>query len=393
MNKENIVLFLGAGFSRDAGFPTMAGFGKESIRSAEELRIHASSGVSPRLAGDMLIGAAKMFHQFQELCRKSPPLTDDDVNNMETIFCIAEAIYESGEKDISIQGESCNLKNLIENIQLWLWKIYQQLPPINQKRIAEVKEDTYKRLFQFLSPQNTTIITTNYDIVFEYYSSTIGIPCLYPVRESKEIGINDSTKGQNKFAFISDEKTSNGFKVCKLHGSVNYFYKSQSDMETIDILNEMGNGTQIGKSGKWPPKWPVVLAVDAIAEIKSKYGQEVTPAIVPPTYSKLTQKRWLRSIWNAAFTALRNADKIIFIGYSMPESDGFMKALFNGALATRNNSKEPKVYLIDKSKDVFYRYCDFWGKLLDKTYEPMTLDFAVESCLPIILGGGRRDAR
>jgi len=376
---------LGAGFSRDAGLPTMAGFGKESIRSVEELRIHASSGASPRLAGDMLINAAEMFHRFQELCKKSPALTEDDVNNMETIFCIAEAIYESGEKNISIQGEFCNLGNLIENIQLWLWKIYQQLPPINQKRIAEVKEDTYKKLFQFLSPQNMTIITTNYDIVFEYYSSTIGMPCSYPVIESREIGINDKAKGQNKFAFISAENTLKGFKVCKLHGSVNYFYKSQSDTETIDIINEMGNGTQIGKSGKGSPRWPVVLAVDAIAEIKSKYGQEVTPAIVPPTYSKLTQKKWLRNIWNAAFIALRDADKIIFIGYSMPESDGFMKALLNGALATRNNSKELKVYLIDKSKDVFCRYGDFWGKSLDRAYGPISLDMAVESYLPTIL--------
>jgi len=385
MNKNNIVLFLGAGFSRDAGFPTMAGFGKESIRSAEELKIHASSGKSPRLSGDMLINAARIFHRFQELCSKSPSLTEDDVNNMEIIFCIAEAIYESGEKDITIQGESYNLEYLIKNIQLWLWKIYQQFPPLNRKRGDEVKEDTYKKLFKFLSPQNTTIITTNYDIVFEYYSSTIGIPCSYPVIESKEIGIIDPKKGQNRFASILDWKKSIGFKVCKLHGSVNYFYKTQSDMETIYILNEMGNGTRIGKSGIWPPNWPVVLAVDAIAEIKNKYGSEVTPAIIPPTYSKLTQKRWLRSIWNAAFSALRNADKIVFIGYSMPESDGFMKALFNGALATRSDSKELKVYLIDKSKDVFCRYCDFWGKLFDRTYGPMSLDLAVESCLPMIL--------
>ncbi len=385
MSKENTVLFLGAGFSRDAGLPTMAGFGRESIRSLEGMNKHAGSGPNSRLAADMLLEAAKKFHHFQELCKKSPALNEDDVNNMETIFCIAEAIYESGQGQIAINGASYNLENLVVDIQLWLWKVFQQFPPINNERIAEVNEGTYKKLFQLLSPENTTIITTNYDIVFEYYASTIGVPCLYPVNGAREIEINDSAKGQNKFAFISEKNTSKGFKVCKLHGSVNYFYKSQSDTETIDISNEMGNGTQIGKSGKWPSKWPVVLAVDAIAEIKSKYGQEVTPAIIPPTYSKLTQKKWLRNIWNAAFTALRDADKIIFIGYSIPESDGFMKALLNGALATRNNSKELKVYLIDKSKDVFCGYCDFWGKLLDRTCGPIPLDSAVESYLPMIL--------
>jgi hypothetical protein len=389
MSEENIVLFLGAGFSSDAGFPTMAGFGRESLRSLEGLRKHAGSGPRSRLAADMLIEAAGKFHQFQELCRKSPVLTEDEVNNMETIFCIAEAIYESGQENIVINGGTYDVADLIVNIQLWLWKVFQQFPPINSERIEEVNEEPYKKLFRLLSPQNTTIITTNYDMAFEYYSATIGIPCLYPVKESREITITDPAKGENKFAHISGGEVVEGFTVCKLHGSVNYFYKSQGDMETIDILNEMGNGTKIGKTGPWPKEWPLVLAVDAIAAIKNKYGNEVTPAIVPPTYSKLTQKKWLRSIWNAAFTALRNADKIIFIGYSMPESDGFMKALFNGALATRNNSKEPKVYLIDKSKDVFCRYCNFWGKLFDKTYEPMTLASAMDSCIPSILGKQR----
>ena len=386
MTKKDIVLFLGAGFSSDAGLPTMADFGKESLRSHKELTKHTSQGQSPRFEGDLLVEAAEKFCQFQNLCGRSPAMRSADVNNMETLFCIAEAMYESGEDAVTLGDESYFIKKLMKDIQLWLWKIYQQVPPLNKLRKDEVKGKNYESFLKLLSPETVTVITTNYDLVFEYYASKHDKFCYYPVCGASEISINDASKGEIKrYAFTKDHPEICGFTICKLHGSINYFYKSGVDGEIL-ISTEMGNGTIIGKSGSWPNHLPVILAVDAASEIKRKYGPEITPAIIPPTYAKFTQQQWLRNIWNAAYTALREAEKIVCIGYSMPESDGFMTALFNSALATRGNSRMPKIHLIDPSEKTFCRYCKFWGKLFDKTYGPLSFEEALNDYIPKILG-------
>ncbi len=380
MSKKN-VLFLGAGFSYDVGLPTMSNFGKESQRSFKGISKHSGKGGNPRLAADVLMGAAEKFHQFQEVCKNSPALTGTDVDNMETVFCIAEAISESGEEQIKLSDKFYDVNELIRSIQLWLWKIYQQFPPLNPERKAEVKEEVYKNIFKLLSPENTTIITTNYDLVFESYSLSHNIPCFYPIESAEEISI---ATNKNKYVTLNKNERSDGFTICKLHGSINYFYRNHKEKQKIYVSNELGDETKIGLSGVWK-NMPVIFAVDAIEVIKKKFGLEIIPAIVPPTYAKFTQETWLREIWNAAFKAMREAEKIIFIGYSMPESDGFMKALFNGALATRQKPGNPNVYLIDPSGTTFSRHSDFWKDIFDKTRGPISLSEAVKDYLPKIL--------
>ena len=75
------------------------------------------------------------------------------------------------------------------------------------------------------------------------------------------------------------------------------------------------------------------------------------PAIIPPTYAKLQRQPWLRRTWNRAFRAIKEAKLLIFIGYSMPESDGFMRAMIQGALAARSDPDPgPEVFVVNPFK-------------------------------------------
>jgi len=177
---------------------------------------------------------------------------------------------------------------------------------------------------------------------------------------------------------INDNQKKKGPIICKLHGSVNFFQNhSINDEGYLYIASDLGSNEPIGRSYGFDNK-PAIFAVDAIWSIQKKYGETFFPAIIPPTYSKLHHHKWLIEIWNNAFEALKTADIIVFIGYSFPESDGFMKALIHGAMAFRFKREPLKVYVIDNSPKTHKRFQQIFKSVYQKI-KPQTFLEAIDS--------------
>jgi len=369
MPERDIVIFLGAGFSYDAGLPVMSNFGTKSRKDFEGLEKHLPGKGNERDAAEMLIEAADYFYAFQDYCLRSPTVTWEDVDNMETLFCIAEAMKETNMPEIPLKlkgkPKPCTPDELIRYISFWLWKIYQQCPILNKDK--NIYTDFFKLLIENNVLRRTTIITTNYDLIFEYISWKEEVPCAYPFKNLstavKAINVSD---GPKTFVRLKPEDLDIPLVLCKLHGSVNFF-ENISNNETnklcdnkLYIANDLGGNKDIGKSGKFENK-PAIFAVDAITEIHKKNSQSMTPAIIPPTYAKLVGKEWLREVWNHALNMLSMANTILFIGYSMPLTDGFMSALIHTAFVTRKRRNRPKVFVIDPSPQVHKNYHALFG--------------------------------
>jgi len=169
--------------------------------------------------------------------------------------------------------------------------------------------------------------------------------------------------------------------LCKLHGSVNFF-QNNSKPDGLFIANDLGDNTLIGRSGVWKNK-PAIFAVDAIWNIRKKHENNLTPSIIPPTYAKLTQQPWLREIWNKALIAMSEAKKIIFIGYSMPGSDGFIESFVHASMMLRINKglTLPRVYAItrDSKGGVYRRYIDLFKNCFDPSVKAQTFSDAIEN--------------
>jgi len=385
--ERDIVLFLGAGFSHDAGLPVMSGFGHASKQDHDGLSRHLDQN-SPdfRYAAPMLVEAAEVFVRFQQFCKTAPTLRYSDVENIETVFCIAEAMREADVNQIKL-CKTYDIDELITKIQLRLWKVYQQYPPLNKERRHETKPETYDRFFKVLKELGLSgrlaVITTNYDLVFEHLSYKNEMQCHYPLKDPESIKVGG---GNTPFVFLKrkNKGTVQGPILCKLHGSVNYF-QDTSNSNNLYVANFLGGDKPIGKSGKWKDK-PAIFAVDSIWCMRNKYGNGFTPAIIPPTYAKLTQQSWLRTIWNTAFNLLSHAKKIVFIGYSMPDSDGFLKSLMHGAMALRasRNVVPPQIFVIDSSQETHHRYKQLFHEIY-KEINPLSLSEATKSIIPEIL--------
>ncbi len=385
-SRRDIVLFLGAGFSLEAGLPIMASFGKASRL---ELRNQASWAKSKE-CGEMFSKAGNIFEQFMDYCSSAKQYISIDINNMEDVFCIAEAIQESDLKEIKLNSNPIKIYELLSYIKLWLWKNYQRCPIV-----APPQNDAtpYNSLIHLLTTNDLInrlrVLTTNYDIIFEYAAWSNGVNCSYANFKYESIDVpfaHENIDASNyKEKYISTVVSDSSPIICKLHGSINYF---TSNGEFLINEGLVPANSLVGKSYV-KTKRPAILPVDALVEMKKKLP-ELMPAIVPPTYAKFTGSVWLKNIWNEAYKAIASAKHIIFIGYSMPSSDGFMRALFQSALATRG--KEPlKVTVVDpKAHDAYELYRNYkklFAPLGDNLKMiPKGFSEAIESDLTDIIG-------
>lgn len=381
-SQRDIVLFIGAGFSRSAGLPVISEFGTEAKKDHAGLTKHAVAARKSgefRHAAPMLVDAATTFELFQTLCKEATTLKESDINDLETIFCIAEILSEADQRYVYLNLQPYALDSLVSDIQLWIWKIYQQLPIIKEPQAVTVYDSFFDLLKLKEIAHRITVLSTNYDIVYEHFSFKHGMPCAYPISWDKQF---KAGHGAEHFIYQNDhfhDKTI----VCKLHGSVNFFEDRGKSDGILYVASDLSDGKPIGKS-VLPEGMPAILAVDAIWNIRKKYGGVLTPSIIPPSYAKLGRRTWLRTIWNTALEALKNAKVIIFIGYGMPDSDGFMRSLLHGALALREHDSSLSVYVINDNKEVHKRYLKLFHSI-KKRLKPQTFERAMETELPKIL--------
>jgi len=356
MKSRDIVLFLGAGFSKDAGLPTISEFGNES--SAELSRLKSLR--NKRQSTQYLTEAGDIFVKFQGHCEKAKRFINLDINNMEEIFCIAEVLKEAKINDLSLDGKGIPVEDLYTQIKIWLWKIYQQCPPLDTaKKISKETIEAYDSFIDYLKnrrlPDRLTVLTTNYDLIFEYFAWNRGIQSIYPFKRDKVEPLDVFDRKQSEY-YVSLEPNDKGAIVCKLHGSINFFNLKEEDK------NSFGISYDIAKRGEPfvpdPPR-PAIFMLNAIWELQQKLKNrngEIDLAIIPPTYAKLQEYFWLKETWKSSFRALENATYIIFIGYSFPESDGFIRAMISGAMASRMANTDLDVFVVNPDINALCRY-------------------------------------
>ncbi|MDW7761107.1 MAG: SIR2 family protein [Acidobacteriota bacterium] len=379
MMARDLVLFLGAGFSLDAGLPLMRDFSELSVKTQPGLESRRG------YVGELLREAKHIYGEFRNWCMSSG-LGGFDWNNVEDVFGVAEVLHKTGIERLTLGHRELPIAYIIQNIELWIWKTYHQLqikrnePP----RALPVDRDPYKKLFLMLRDLNlayrTTVVTTNYDIVVEYECFLHGILCGYPTKWDSNF-----SAGYGSDLFVDKSQLNPpGPIVSKLHGSINFFKGIGGMSRGIAIAADLGDGRDIGSSrGSFFKNEPAVVAVGAIELLHERYGRKASPAILPPSYAKLRREPWLTDMWRTALSALTDAREVIFIGYSLPPSDGFIRSLLAGVAARRSHTTPLNVTVIDCSKDVRKRYVKMFGAI--KPCRHLKFADAIKTEIPRVL--------
>ena len=380
MVSGDTVLFLGAGFSADACLPVLSDFARAADLADSDLVGFAESDPPKRLMARELVAAARSYERFRDACLESGAVSESDAGNIETVFCLAEALREVGYPQFELEGTPRPMKDIVADIELWIWKTYHRLPFFDRKK--NPRGDTYATFFDLLRThglaERTTFITTNYDVVFEWTAWDAGFASEYPI--SRSVPLNAGTGTERFVAPVHPSRTS--LPLFKLHGSINYFVEGP-ESGRVSVSANLSDGNLIGLS-QLPIGCPAVVAVDVLADLRGRSGADgLRPAIIPPSYGKLAVCPWQQEIWRGAFDALRTARYLVFIGYSFPLTDGPIRALMSGSLATRPKQGMPQVFVIDGKETVHENFRKFFPGLVQDT-DPAYLADANKNELPTI---------
>lgn len=197
------------------------------------------------------------------------------------------------------------------------------------------------RLTASWSYTTSSIITFNYDLLVESslrrWNSRTCATDLYPapLAEREPPGSGGSWAHMPLRAPLPT--------LFKLHGCLNWMYPSGPSAQ---------QGPIILRSNYLDPPPAHDDKVDPL-------HSDLEPLIVPPTLTKSTfyANTALRALWKGAAQALREADRVVVIGYSFPPSDNQVATLLRTTLAP-----DTSIMVVDREDAPMGRLCEILGE-------------------------------
>ena len=118
--------------------------------------------------------------------------------------------------------------------------------------------------------------------------------------------------------------------LLKLHGSLNWLYCPNCN------------------SVKITPRTKGALGIWTHFEVCERDQTRQKPLLIAPTWVKLYDNPWLVRVWTRAESILRESERVVFIGYSLPDSDVHVRYLLLKSLYRRKTA--PRVLVVTKEQ-------------------------------------------
>lgn len=289
---ERSIVFLGAGASAGAGCPIMRGF----IDLATDFL--AAGKFTDSEADDV-----KVTLNLYNAIRRSFAITEEDVENVETILSLAdlEAIVGKGPiPELSTPGISNSVRSFIERV---ITKAGRAASPNSPRWLGSRLDGpmVYYKLVHALAYQKekVTVITLNYDCLLEYTCYCLGVPFTY----NRHLG--------------------DGIEILKLHGSVNWLrcvneHCQENSTVHISPLEFVASNSDIDEG-----------YIDRKNKVCDSCGKKLIPVIIPPTWAKHLDEIVIQPFWARSLKLLQQCESFVTAGFSLPVSDSHVRHLLH----------------------------------------------------------------
>lgn len=323
------VFVLGAGASVHAGAPLLRDF----LARARDL--------SKR-------GAVRRPEAFENVFRYVEDLlpaayhVDVDLKNLEHVWSLAEL-----QRQMGLEGAS----EVVNDLKVVVGETLDQLV-FNYGPNGCEPDEAYKRFVKRLleresaraastvvgAVERETVITFNYDVLLDHALLHRGVRPNYSL-------------GTGAPQMHLTHPVSREIVVLKLHGSINWGQCPQCE-KLVAVASPTWRTGPLEKVMLFTGQQVslnVVSGALAQSECPSCRLRGLEPYMVPPTWSKRIEESALVPVWQAAATALKTARQLVVMGYSMPESDTFMRYLL--ATALKRSPQLERVVVVNPNVD------------------------------------------
>ncbi|MCP4653600.1 MAG: hypothetical protein GY858_09515 [Candidatus Omnitrophica bacterium] len=170
-----------------------------------------------------------------------------------------------------------------------------------------------------------------------------------------------------------NQEEKNRIKILKLHGSINWLF--------CPNCNRMYTGLGANEGRKLYVQDSFCKHCLGHTVRRKKNKHVLQPYIITPTFEKNFDNIHIRTVWYNAYAELATADRVVFVGYSLPEADYHLRTLLRRAIrpsacidVVLSPKDKPFYARYAKKRDIAQdgsttkRYYDFFGIARVKTY-------------------------
>lgn len=284
--EDKTVYVLGAGFSKDAGFPLSRDFTSDDAFDYLRKKLDEK----PKL-----VSKIDKIHDYVRY-RIDNNYCKDNIESLLIHVSTAEYLYM---ESITEGKKTYSAEDIFKNL---LWYITRFLKEKTIETIDTIPSEYYIFLNKICKKEDT-IITFNYDLVLEKVVTSLG----------------------HQYRYGVDEKLSNDERlILKLHGSLNWI--------NCDKCGPVNRHDKI-----------LTYESDSKETCPLCQSKKIEPILIPPLiykdsyYNDQFYGELVRESWALASEELSKATKIIFIGFSLADDDAYAQELFKLSLNMNQN--------------------------------------------------------
>jgi hypothetical protein len=330
MSFRKNVYVLGAGFSADAGAPLMNDF----FSRARNLKDDPSSALA---ASERDVFGRVIQYRFD--LDKALAKVLVDLDNIEQLFSFLEM-----ELQLSSSGAAALRNDMTYLISRTLEATSTRYLNVYGHGLAAGLSGSTRWTYRFNGNQYgffvgiasglwnprkqsagqavDSVVSFNYDLILE--------------REMISLGVRPVYECTGAAYYEGFPALPLGLKLLKMHGSANWLHCSRCDVLWA-----------------FAPEKAKVSEVPG-TECPSCKQPGLSTLIVPPTWNKGIEAKFILPVWKEVLAELTSAGRIFIIGYSFPESDQFFKYLLG--LALSKNTSLTEIHIVSDSLKIRERF-------------------------------------